>query len=97
MKVGPEGETSPSREFIAMLFKMTRVTDYAAKKYEYLKVVELVGCVGSIVVEFIACVLEHAVSLEKVVVNPRITCCEWLPQEYELRGGADVRISEKAC
>ncbi|KAI8570912.1 hypothetical protein RHMOL_Rhmol01G0075600 [Rhododendron molle] len=75
MKVGPEGETSPSREFIAMLFKITRVTDYAAKKYEYVKVVKMVGCVGSIVVEFIACVLEHVVSLEKVVVNPRITGC----------------------
>lgn len=60
------------------------------RKSQCLKVVELVGwSIGPTVVDFIAWVLEDAVSLEKVIVNPLITAWEQLmplimPDDYEL-------------
>lgn len=53
------------------------------KKYHYLKVVEVLGFAGSTVVEFIICVLENVVSLEKFILNPH---CPWnggLPSQYD--------------
>lgn len=68
---------------LATTFK--RVLGYTTRKYQYLKVVELVGSVGTAAVEFITFVLENVASLEKLIVNPCIAWNARISPECELQ------------
>ncbi|KAI8010404.1 Pentatricopeptide repeat-containing protein [Camellia lanceoleosa] len=80
-----EESISPMQEFSARcaVEYLRHMQNKVPKKYHYLKVVEVVGFAGSTVVEFITCVLEYVVSLEKFILNPH---CPWngeLPSQYD--------------
>lgn len=78
---------------LATTFK--RVLGYTTRKYQYLKVVELVGSVGSAAVEFITFVLENVASLEKLIVNPCIAWNARIPLECELQNIPEEELARE--
>lgn len=93
LKVGSRRSTSPAQESLATTFK--RVLGYTTRKYQYLKVVELVGSVGSAAVEFITFVLENVASLEKLIVNPCIAWNARIPLECELQNIPEEELARE--
>ncbi|KAH7846725.1 hypothetical protein Vadar_017407 [Vaccinium darrowii] len=65
------------------------------RKYQYLKVVELVGRVGSAAVEFVTFVLENVVSLEKLIVNPCLSWSVRVSYEYEVMHAEEEEIAKE--
>ncbi|KAL7217617.1 hypothetical protein ACSBR2_010963 [Camellia fascicularis] len=80
-----EESISPMQEFSARcaVEYLRHMQNKVPKKYHYLKVVEVVGFAGSTVVEFIICVLENVVSLEKFILNPHFPWNGGLPSQYD--------------
>jgi len=94
LKVGCRPSTSPALESQATRIK-SLMENNTTRKYQYLKVVELVGHVGSAAVEFVTFVLENVVSLDKLIVNPCLSWSVRVSYEYEVMHVEEEEIAKE--